>query len=133
MPRFWSVREAFGYFDTVPANIQWSWSARSPDGRVVAVVWWIDERCWRDGKLIYDMRDRPNLHLWKDRHGNRDRIKNLAHARDHCDGLFRIVWARANNTSARVRKTIERYPDATLWMRLVDFNGETGEFLAEEV
>jgi hypothetical protein len=133
MPERWSVRDAFGYFGAVPANIQWSWSARSPDGRTVAVVWWKDERAWRDGRLVYDMRNRPNLREWQGRPGNRERAKNLAYARDHCDGLFRIVWASASDPSARVRKTVERYPDKTLRMRLIELDEETGEFLAEEI
>ena len=87
----------------------------------------------RNGKLVYDTRNDPNLAEWRDRHGNRDRIRNLAHARDHCGGLFRIVWMKARDPSERVRKTVERYPDETLQMRLVELNQQSGEFLAEEV
>jgi hypothetical protein len=67
------------------------------------------------------------------RRGNRDRTRNLAHARDHCGGLFRIVWARARDPSERVRKTVERYSDETLQMRLIELEQQTAEFLAEEI
>ena len=133
MPALMSVKDAFGYFGAVPANRQWSWSARSPDGRTVAINWWKDLETRRNGKLVYDTRNMQNLAEWQWRHGNRDRIRNLVHARDHCNGLFRIVWVKTNDPDQRVRKTIERYPDETLQMRLIKLDEGTGEFLAEEV
>jgi hypothetical protein len=48
-------------------------------------------------------------------------------------GVFRIVWAKARDPNERVRKTVERYPDKTLQMRLVELKEQTGEFLAEEI
>jgi hypothetical protein len=83
--------------------------------------------------MVYDTRNMQNLAEWQWRNGNRDRIRNLVHARDHCDGLFRIVWVKTNDPDQRVRKTIERYPDETLEMRLIELDEQTGEFLAEEV
>jgi len=116
-----------------PTNRQWSWSARSPDGRTVVVTWWKDQETRRNGKMVYDTRNMQSLAEWQWRNGNRDRIRNLVHARDHCDGLFRIVWVKTNDPDQRVRKTIERYPDETLEMRLIELDEQTGEFLAEEV
>jgi hypothetical protein len=133
MTKLWSVRKAFGYFGTVPKNDRWSWSARSQNGDVVAVTWWKDQVSKRDGKLVYDKRGDPNLSEWRDRLGNRERIRDLAHARDHCDGLFRTIWAKARDRRERNPPAIERYPDETLWMRLLELDEETGEFLAEEV
>jgi hypothetical protein len=134
MPELLSVRDAFGSFGAVPANDRWAWSARSPNGDVVVVTWWRDEIGRRpDGKLVYDCRNRPNLHLWQNRVGNRDRIRNLIHARDHCDGHFRIVWCKARDPREPTRVAVERYPDRTLWMKLIELNERTGEFLAEEV
>jgi hypothetical protein len=37
MREFWKAKDAFAYFGTVMKNPRWSWSARSPDGSVVAV------------------------------------------------------------------------------------------------
>jgi hypothetical protein len=132
MAEFWTARDAFAHFGAVMKNPRWSWSARSPDGNVVVITWWKDEERRHDGKLVYDCRHHPRLDQWRDRHGNRDRTRNLAHARDHCDGLFRIVWAKARDPSERVRETVERYPDDAVWMRLVELNERTGEFLAAE-
>ena len=126
MTGLWKVRDAFGYFGAIPSNRQWSWSARSPDGRTVVITWWKDQKVRRNGKLVYDTRHDPILPEWRDRLGNRERIRNLADARDHCEGFFRIVWTRTNDPSERVRKTVERYPDETLQMRLIELNERTG-------
>ena len=133
MERLWKVKDAFGYFGAVPANIQWSWSARSPDGKTVVVNWWKDLIIRRDGKLIYDTFILSNLPEWRDRIGNRERIRDLSHARDHCDGLFRVVWTQAADQDQRIRKTVERYPGKDLWMKLLKLDVETGQFLAVEV
>ena len=37
MTEFWKAKDAFAYFGTVMKNPRWSWSARSPVGRVGAV------------------------------------------------------------------------------------------------
>jgi len=134
--RLWTVIGAFDFFGTVPTNVRWAWSARSLDGKTIAVTWWKEEIA-RDsnGKLVWDTRNHPRLPEWERRIGNRDRIKNLAWARDHCDGLFRVVWCKAANLAARIPKAIARYPDKDLWMRLDPhcLNERTGEFFAQEV
>ena len=97
----WTQTAAFAYFGAVATNIQWSWSARSPDLKTVVLTWWMHEIV-RDGpKLIYDMRDHSLLNEWRGRHGNRDRIKNLTCARDHCNRLFRVVWCEARETERK--------------------------------
>jgi hypothetical protein len=127
----WGLAESFAHFGAIPRNPRWAWSARGEN--VVVVTWWKDEK-GRDGdKFVYDLRGNPRLPLWQGRHGNRDRIKNLVWARDHCDGLFRVVWIKTNEPDDRIRKTIERYPDDRLWMRLEALNEHTGEFLARQV
>jgi hypothetical protein len=37
-------------------------------------------------------------------------IKNLKHARDRCDGLFRVVWITASDPGERIRKTERTSP-----------------------
>jgi hypothetical protein len=103
MAEFWTLTGAFGYFGATAKNIRYAWSARSES--TVVLTWWKDEVKTRDGKLIYDMRSHPRFDQWRGRRGNRDRIKNLIHARDRCDGLFRIVWVRTSDQDERVRKT----------------------------
>jgi hypothetical protein len=132
--RFWSATEAFGHFATKPRNIRWSWSACSDDGNTVVLTWWKDEiNRDSDGKLVFDRRNHVRLPLWQHRLGNRERIRNLVHCRDHCGGLFRIVWQKAADPDAPTRRAVERYPDDALWMRLIELNEQTGELLAKEV
>jgi hypothetical protein len=37
MTEFWKAKDAFAHFGAVMKNPRWSWSARSPDGSIVAV------------------------------------------------------------------------------------------------
>ena len=128
-----TLTAAFAHFGAVAKNIAYAWSAVSRDGSTVVLTWWEDEAQHRNGKLVYDLRDRTNYSVWGYRHGNRDRTRNLVHVRDHCNGLFRIVWVKAADPRNTVRKIVARRPDDALWMRLIEFNEHTGEFLAEEV
>lgn len=64
-----------------------------------------------------------------DRPGNGERLENLKWARDHCDGLFRVVITVAKDEKAHPREIAECYP-RDLLMRLVDLDEATGEFRA---
>jgi hypothetical protein len=133
---FRTLTDAFGYFGTIPRNIRYAWSAKNSDGDTIVLTWWKDQ-VDRDGggKLLMERRNLPSLHQWRDRRGNRERIKHLAHARDHCDGLFRVIWLKAADPNKPTRRTAQRWADETLWMRLDpdSLNEETGEFCAREV
>lgn len=130
-----TLTAAFAHFGAVPKNVLYAWSAVSPDGGTVVLTWWEDEVERRNGKLAYDTRNNsynsPNI--WGNRRGNRERTKNLIHARDYCGELFRIVWVTAADPRDTVRKIVARRPDDTLRMRLIELDEETGQFLAEEV
>ena len=134
MTQKWTLTKAFAYFDGAKArNPRWSWSARSADGRTVVVTLWKDSIC-DDGRTVtVDAFDDGSgrLRLWKDAQGNRDRIQNLVWARDHCDGLFRVVLVVAKDTAAVPRAIDERYPDPNLVMKLIRLNEDTGELLAK--
>jgi hypothetical protein len=134
MAENWTLTKAFAFFYGVRArNPLWGWSARSPDGRTVVITLWEDE-ITRDGNtVIADMFGHERLHLWTDKLGNRDRIKNLVWARDRCDGLFRVVMTVAKDTKARPRAIAKCYPHKTLVMKLIKLNENTGEFRAESV
>jgi hypothetical protein len=134
MPELWTAKAAFAHFGAEMRNPRWAWSAKSPNGETVVVTWWKDEP-HRDsnGRALFDCRDHPRLNQWRGRHGNRDRIRNLAHARDYCRSLFRVVWAKARDTNERIWEPIERYPDDHLWMQLEYLDERTGEFMAKQV
>ena len=132
MARVMALRDAFAYFNGAKgANPRWSWSARSPDGRTVVVTLW-DDRISDDGKtVVADLFRDEYRHLWRNKPGNKERIENLKLARDHCDGLFRVVMITPKDRRARPRSIAKRYPHPTLVMKLVELDEETGQFRAE--
>ena len=133
MEKNWSLRDAFAYFGARATNPRWSWSARSTDGETVVLTWWLDEISRDDaGKLVRDERNHPRFSVWNKLPGNKDRIKNLAWARAHCEGLFRVVWIKSKDRRAIPRYAATRYPDPKLWMRLTYLDEQTGEFAAVE-
>ena len=129
MPEKWSHTGAFAYFGATPRNVQWSWSARSSDGQKVVVTLWQDQFKRRDNRLVYESqfesRERDK------RHGFRELMNNLLWARDHCDGRFRVIVAKAKDTNAYPRSIEECFPHKTMIMQLKGLDLETGNFTAE--
>lgn len=128
MPKKWTHTAAFSHFGAIPRNIQWSWSARSDDGQTVVVTLWKDRIIRRDGRVLYewavssaDIRRRP---------GFGELMDNLAWARDHCDGRFKVIIAIAKDERADPRSIEECYP-VKMVMKLTEFDLATGAFLAE--
>ncbi len=94
---------------------------------------WKDRLNYKVRPIEYNTIGLPNLAVWRGRHGNRERIDNLKWARDHCDGLFRVVITVANDVNARTREIAEAYPQPRMMMRLIELNEGTGEFRAVNV
>ncbi len=134
MPVMNSLAGAFADFGARAANPRWGWAAMSEDGKTIVLTLWADT-IRRDGEsVIYDVRARGDLDAWRDRHGNRDRLRKLIQARDHCKGLFRAVHVEAVDTKSGTRRTRKRYEaDDRLVMHLIDLDETTGEFLARSV
>ena len=114
-------------------NSRWSWSARSADGKIVVMTLWQDLLSYRNDAIVYDTFGRNDLHQWMNTPGNRERIDNLKWARDHCDGLFRVVITVAKDVNASPREIAKCFPQERMLMRLVELNEDTGEFRAENV
>jgi hypothetical protein len=133
MPKKWKLSEAFAHFGTTGRNQRWSWSARSADGKTVAITLWRDGLDYRAKPIVYDTFNRPDLHSWIDRPGNRERIDNLMWATVHCDGLFRVVITVAEDVKANPRKIETCYPQDEWLMKITDFDEKTGEFRAVSV
>lgn len=126
--------EAYAALGAALKNERWAWSGHSADGTVVVLTLWDDKlRRLDDGAVRYDIFDAPDLDAWRSKRGNRERIRDLVMARDRCDGLFRVVIGRANETgNAMLEGSVyEAAPDIT--MRLIDLDEATGEFSAESV
>jgi hypothetical protein len=129
MPRKWTRRECFEHFGASCKNPQWSWSAKSADGRVVVMCMWQDEIKREGDRMVYQSltprRGEQN------RPGAKERLENLKWAREHCDGLARVVVMRANDTKADPRSIAECFPHDKLVMRITHIDEATGEFRAE--
>jgi hypothetical protein len=130
VPRTTTLTEAFAFFDTAARNVRWGWSAISADGRTVAVTLWDHERA-ADGSV--DFFDPIERERWRHHLGNRDRIKNLRHAIEHCDGKFRVVRVVAKDINAYPRQIKQRIADPDTVMQITRFDEETGEFAARPV
>jgi len=128
-----SLADCFAHFGTMGKNSRWSWSARSADGKIVVMTLWQDLLSYRNDAIVYDTFGRNDLHQWMNTPGNRERIDNLKWARDHCDGLFRVVITVAKDVNASPREIAKCFPQERMLMRLVELNEDTGEFRAENV
>jgi hypothetical protein len=65
------------------------------------------------------------------RPGAKERLENLKWAREHCDGLVRVVVMRAKDTKEDPRSIAECFPHDKLVMRIIHIDEATGEFRAE--
>jgi hypothetical protein len=100
---------AFAHFGITLKNDRWSWSGRSPDGKVVLTIW-RDEIDNKSKPPRCNFFGHPRLSQWRNRPGNHERIENLKWAREHCDGLFGLVLVSAVDLNAEPRKVAEAYP-----------------------
>ena len=123
--------EAYASFGAELKNERWSWSGHTPGGTTVVVTLWQDKIRPVEGGIRYDIYDDPDLETWRTKRGNRERIRDLVLARERCDGLFRVVVGRANDTGDAMLEGsfYEARPDLT--MRLIDLDQKTGAFSAE--
>ena len=120
---------AFAHFGAKAKNVRWGWSARSEDGATIVITVWDDEFDADDPAAVLTEYGHKDLEWWRNRQGNRDRIKNLAHAEDHCDGLFRIVVATAKVPTAIPRQATNFRPHPQV-MKLFRLDRQSGEFEA---
>lgn len=71
-----------------------------PDGATVVLTLWKDLLDYTSNPIAYDTFGRTDLPEWIDRPGNRERAENLIWARDHTDGIFRVVIVVAEDVNA---------------------------------
>ena len=131
MPREWTRSEAFASFGTKPGNPRWSWSSRSEDGKHVAVTLWQDR--FTDKGRVYRSWDTDMPGEWRSRPGFTELIENLAHARDHTNGLVHVVLARAKDENAVPRTIARCFPQPNLKMRVIALDTEEGTYTLERI
>ena len=123
--------EAYAALGAALKNERWAWSGHGDDGATVVVTLWSDKlRAVPGGGHRYDLFDAPDLDVWRPKRGNRERIRDLQIARDHADGLFKVVIGRANEAGDAMAEG-SVYEASTIVMRLIDLDESTGEFSAE--
>jgi len=128
-----TLSKAFESFGAAGKNQRWSWSARTSDDRTVVMTFWKDLIDFAASPISYSTFDSPRLHLWKNKPGNKERIENLKWARDHCDGLMKVVIIEAKDIHADSREIADCIVQRRMVMKLVELNEETGEFRAINV
>ena len=134
MTQRWTHAAAFAFFKAKGTNPRWSWSARIDDGKTVVLTLWQDEFTKGENKsLTYHAKVREDAAEWIKRPGNRERLENLKWAKEHCDGLFRVVIGIAEDVNARPRAIKECFPQPNLIMKIVELDENTGEFRANSV
>jgi hypothetical protein len=126
----WTREACFEHFGAVCKNPRWSWSARSPDGKTVVITMWEDEITEDGPTLMYQARLRPRT---RKRPGETERLENLIWARDHCDGLMRVVRMTARDVNANPRSIATCYPDDEHIMRITALDEANGTFRAESI
>jgi hypothetical protein len=129
MAKQWTKTESFAHFGATLTNVRWSWSARTPDGETVILALWSDRFSRMKTPMEYEEQatgDRTPE--WVARPGNQERLRNLGWARDHCGGVFRVVMARAKDTTDDPREIADCFPKDSLFMRITYLNEETGQF-----
>ena len=127
------LAECFKRYGARGRNARWSWSARSQDEKTIVLTLWKDGISVSNGVTTYDSFDPTGHAPWIDTPGNRERLENLKWARDHCDGLFRVVITVAKDVNSVPRSIAECYPQPNLVMRITDLNEQTGEFRAASI
>jgi len=124
----WTRKKCFDHYGVDYGNERWSWSGRSADGSVVAMTFWQGELSVKDGRFSYASRPRREE---KRRPGGTERLRNLQWARDHCDGIVRVVMAIAKDPSADTREAKSWTVRDDLLMRVTSIDESTGAFTAE--
>lgn len=124
-----SLSAAFAVFGAKGKNSRWSWSARTPDGRIV-ITFWQDQFSGRP--LAYSNVGR-RVDNWKDNPGNAERIENIRYAQSAWDSRVGVVIVRAHDVSEIPRAIAEANARLDLLMKITFFDEATGEFTAENV
>ena len=128
MPKHFTHAKCFATFGVKPKNPRWSWSGRSEDGTSVAVTLWQD-KFENGGRTYKSWEDRSED--WKTSPGFVELIENLAHARDHLNGLVHVILAQAKDKNASPRSIARCFPHESLKMRVIELDQDKGSFVLE--
>jgi hypothetical protein len=119
--------EAFAFYDTVPSNVRYSWTAVNKAKRRAVITVWQDGFINKDGKPMHH-----RVH-GKKSNGFAELVKHVAYAREHCNGEFNVILAGAVDTRARRRSILWCEPRPGIKLKVVSFDADSGELWAEVV
>lgn len=132
MAESWNKTTSFAHFGVDLVNTRWSWSGRSADQSVVALVLWQDGVKGRNGDLTYDDTEDPTAE-WRSRPGSTERMQLLKYCRDALGGRFRAVIAVAVDVTADPRQIERCFPQKGVFWQLDDFDETSGAFTAHVI
>lgn len=130
MPRKWTHRDCFAFFDTKPRDPQWSWSGRGDDGSVAVTLW--QDKFLEKGR-VYRSWDTDMPGQWRSRPGFVELIDNLAYVREHAAGVVHVIVAIAEDRDAVPRRIKECFPHETLKMRVAELDVGEGTSKLERI
>jgi hypothetical protein len=122
--------EAFAHFGTIPTNVQWSWSARNEETKIVVCTLWQDEFSRRGGRLVYERSKGGAWELSRKSPGFDEMKENLAWAQDNCEGRVHIIIAIPKDKTTFPHSIGECFPSKIV-MNVTRLDRETGEFILE--
>jgi hypothetical protein len=121
---------AFKEFGTTPRNVNWSWSSRNEATKTVVVTLWQDEFDYRVGSSGKKEPHYAATRVWdaaRKSNGMKEMFDNLQWALDNCDGVVRVIMAKAKDTTARPRSIAECFP-WSVRMRVTSVDHSTASF-----
>ena len=130
MPADWTLEKAFQHFGAGKKNLRSSVSARNEDTKLVVLALWKDRFDFKSKPIAYERFRPEELEAWRHQPAHKEQLEDLMWARDHCDGLFRVVIAVPKDPKAIPREMAECYPQDKLVMKLTHLNPESGQFRA---
>jgi hypothetical protein len=122
----WTHKACFNYYGCEPKNIQWSWSARDEQTNTVCHTLWAHKYKRESGDWIY-----RHVHISRSP-GYREFVENMRYAIGNCEGVFKVIWARAVDPAAQPLSIKEPWPAVNLpnGMKIIEFNEKSGLLVA---
>jgi hypothetical protein len=112
-----TLKAAYAHYDLTLAT-PWSWSAAND--QKVGLTFWADQM----KGPICDLIGSPNLDIWKNRQGNRQRIGHIRQALAKYDGVVSVILATAIDPSAEPRQVKDAIPYGTAVIEQFEPSGE---------
>jgi hypothetical protein len=131
MRKKWTHSSAFKFFGVKPKNSRWSWSGRNEETHTVVHTLWQDG-FRREGNTMISERTHGVVNSDDVRKpAYKEFVENMEYAQQHCNGEFRVIVAKAEDTTANPRKIKECWPKPELRMKIRSFDASTGRLVAE--